>query len=268
MPPKNLFFMRAASPMFKLSHWISFGLYSEDAKSVKELPPPPLTGLTEAQGRNERPASACRAASLPRCERTGPTRKKRIRSSRLCARESDSEWPICVKWVRLHVCIVCGRSISDEAYLDSLLVPLDLFGEVVDWARRVQSATKAAGKKCAAMEGDRLTRINLIASHSQPPSNPLRRTFARQAIRVLEIPRQDLFEFFHRLVVLLDEFGQGADATTDVNCRGRIRNVETEEETVEPGVGLVFLADLSDLHAAWSVAAEAGAGGVQRRHVP
>lgn len=117
-------------------------------------------------------------------------------------------------------------------------------------------------------EGERLTRVDLVTSHSHPPSDPLRWPFGRQTIRVLEVPRQDLFEFFHRLVVLLDEFGQGADAATDVDCRRRVRDVETEEETVETGVGLVFLGDLSDLDAVGSVAAEAKGSRMPRRGVP
>lgn len=95
----------------------------------------------------------------------------------------------------------------------------------------------------------RLTRIDLVPSDPHPAADPLRRPLARQAIRVLKIPRQDFFELLHRLVMLLDQLGQGADATTDVNCGRRVRDVETEEQAVEASIGLKPLADLRDLPA-------------------
>lgn len=74
-----------------------------------------------------------------------------------------------------------------------------------------------------------------------------RRTFGGDAIGILKVARQDTFERFDGVVVLLDEFRELAHSSTDVDCCRRVGNIERSEKSSESIVGLIRLADSGDL---------------------
>lgn len=145
--------------------------------------------------------------------------------------------------------VVLGLALVDlvAGELDALLEALDLLGEVV-CARSQSSASVRKVSKGARARAERTDGVDLLAAHAHPPADALGRPRA-DLVRVLKVGRQDVLELGDRLVVLLDEGGEGADAPADVDRRRRVRDVERREEALQGGVGLELLIDLRDLRA-------------------